>query len=262
MRIEGYIYGLNNEPVKAVVSLVSPDTSVQVVEVLPGEKYFIDAVESDLRALTIIFSSKGYKSISVTGAELIDSGPNIHLEKTNTLFLLFVAMGLFYALYSKKKKVGALTVEKIKPFLLIAGSVVGFTLLQQLLQKLGIWKTTDERTLDAAATDVNSWWNPEFWKSKPLSVSYTSPITLSTAQLYARQIYDSFNWLNDCEECAKAVFKRLPSQAAGSYVSFAFNTLFGMDLLDFLRGGVWPQDRLSSADINEINRYVLSLPKY
>jgi len=262
MKIEGFIYGHNNEPVSATVTIVLPGGDMEMLEILPGNKYVIDYLESELRQATIVFSSVGYKSIQTTGAELLDTGSNIHLEKSNTLFLLLIAAGLFYVLYDKKKKVGALTKQEVIPFIVIAGAVLGFVLIKQLLESLGVWKDKDERQLDTAETNSSLFWSPEYWKSLPPGQSYTRPITLSTAESYATEIHESFNAFNDCEECVKAIFKRLPSQAAASYVSYAFNRGYGMDLLDFLRGGIWPQDRLSDTDVNEINNFVSTLPKY
>jgi hypothetical protein len=262
MKLTGNIYGHNNQPVTALITVIHPNGDVETLEIAAGEIYVIDADEPYLRALQVIFSAQGYKSIETTGAKLIDTGKDIYLRKTNTIFLLVVAAGLFYALSAKKKRVGKLTVQEVKPFILIAGAVMGFFILKQLLEMLGIWKDKDDKALDAAGADANSFWSPEYWKLKPSGVEYTRPITESTAKGYATEIYNAFSWINDCEECVKAVFKRLPSQASASFVSYAFNKTYGMDLLDFLRGGTWPQDRLSSADVNEINRYVATLPKY
>jgi len=169
---------------------------------------------------------------------------------------------LYYALSNKRKTVGALSVQSVLPFILIGGAVIGFNIIEKLLQALGIWKDKDTKQLDTAAGDPNSFWNPEYWKTKPANINYTRPITQSTAEGYAKEIYNAFGPFDDCEECAKGVFRRLPSQAAASFVSWAFNRIYGQDLLDFLRGGIWPKDRLSDTDVAEINTYVNALPKY
>lgn len=261
MRIEGYIYGENNQPVKAVVSLVDP-SGVQVIEILPGEKYTIDA-GNDAGSLKVIFSAQGYKSIETTILQLQSGGSNIHLEKSNqTVWMLLIALGLLYTFSSRKKSVGKLQTSDIIPILLIAGAVIGFSFIKQLLEGLGIWDSKDTKQLDDDAASGSNWWNPSYYKTKPAYVSYTNPITKSRADQLAKYLYDQFNFLNDDEEAAIAVFKSLPSQAAGSYLSESFRDMFGVDMLSWLRGGNWPQDRLSDADVNTINTYMKSLPKY
>lgn len=262
MRIEGFIYGENNELVKAAVMLVDPDNGVQAEEILPGEKYVIDQPENSGNWV-VIFSSFGYKSYKTTVADLQSGGSNIHLEKSNnTIVLLLVALGLLYAFSNNLKAVGKLQVGDIIPFLLIAGAVLGFSFIKQLLESLGIWDSKDTKDLDQAANSGNNWWNPDYYKTKPAHLSYTNPITKSRADQLAKYLYDQFNFLNDDEDAAIAVFKSLPSQAAGSFLSESFRDMFGVDMLSWLRGGSWPQDRLSDADVNTINRYMNSLPKY
>lgn len=260
--IEGFVYGENNEPIKAVVSLVDPDTGVQMVEVLPGEKYTIDA-GADAAGIKIIFSSQGYQSLQTTIAALQSGGSNVHLEKSNkSVWLLLIALGLLYTFSTKKKAVGKLQTGDIIPILLIAGAVIGFSFIKQLLEGLGIWDSEDTKQLDQTAGNGANWWNPDYYKTKPPHINYTNPITKSRANQLAKYLYDQFNFLNDDEDAAIAVFKSLPSQAAGSFVSESFRDLFGVDMLSWLRGGSWPQDRLSDADVNTINKYMLSLPKY
>jgi len=163
---------------------------------------------------------------------------------------------------NKTKKVGALSSNDVLPIILITGGILGFSVIKKILEGIGLWSGQDTKDLDAASTSPLSWWNPNFYKTKPDYVSYTNPITSSTAKYLAEKVYSSFGAFNDDEEKAIAVFKSLPSQAAGSFVSESFLNIYGQDMLTFLRGGVWPQDRLSDADVNTINQYVNRLPKY
>lgn len=262
MRIEGYIYGENNQLIKATIMLVDPANGVQAEEILPGEKYVIDEPEFS-GDWVVIFSSFGYKSFKTTIADLQSSGSNIHLEKSNnTVVLLLIALGLLYAFSNRKKSVGRFQATDVIPFLIIAGAVLGFSFIKQFLEKLGIWDSRDTKQLDETETTADNWWNPNFYKTKPAHVAYTNPITKSRADQLAKYLYDQFNFLNDDEDSAIAVFKSLPSQAAGSFLSESFRDIYGVDMLSWLRGGIWPQDRLSDADVNTINRYMMTLPKY
>jgi len=244
-----------------VIGLHPVDGSFATIQIQPGEGYYLEGDETYIRELTIVFSSQGYASVKKTGSELI-ADPDIILAKTNVIVLGVAAIALFAVMLNQKRKVGAIETKQVIPWLLIAGAALGFILLKQLLEALGIWKDPDERRLDNLSKDANSFWNPNVWNTKPASQAYTRPITLQTAKDYAQEIYSSFGPFNDCEECVIGVFKRCASQATASYISFAFNQLYGMDLLDFLRGGVWPQDRLSDKDVNDITNYILTLPKY
>lgn len=263
MRIQGDIRSKETgELIPATVIALHPvDGSIATLAITPGEFWYLEGEENYLRELTVLFTSQGYASVKRTGGELISNG-NIVLAKTNFLILIVAAGAMFWILRNKQKKVGKLETKDITPWLLIAGAALGFVLFKQLMEALGLWKDPDERRLDDLSKDANSFWNPNFWSTKPTGTNYTNPITLSTAKQYAGEIYNSFNALNDCEECVKGVFRRIASQASASYIAYAFNITYGKDLLDFLRGGVWPQDRLSDKDVNEITNYVLTLPKY
>lgn len=162
----------------------------------------------------------------------------------------------------EKEKVGEITSDNAKTGLIIAGGVVAWVLLKDLLEALGIFRSQDTVNLDNAATDPNSWWNPNYYLTKPDNISYTRPITTAQAIELADRIYDATGWVNDNEEAIKSVFRSLPSRAAGSFLAAVFQARYQMDLLSFLRGGSWPQDRLSDADVNEITQFVNRLPKY
>jgi hypothetical protein len=93
-------------------------------------------------------------------------------------------------------------------------------------------------------------------------VSYTHAITEQTALSWCAEIEDAFGAFNDCEECAIGVFKRCYTQANASFLCWVFVNHYGEDMLTYLRGGWWPQDRLSDADVNQINQYISNLPKW
>jgi len=215
--------------------------------------------------ISVLFSKSGYQDQKIQISSLMEN-PDVTMIPGAALAGLplgLVAMvGVIALSMAKKKKVGKLDSSDVKTIALLVGGVIAFSVIKQLLEKLGVWDSADSKALDAASEDPNSWWSPVFWKSKPSYVNYTNPITASTAQAYAKKIYDSIGVFNDDEDAVKSVFTSLPSRAAGSFVADYFRQLYGQDLLKFLRGGVWPQDRLSDSDVNEINRYVFNLPKY
>jgi hypothetical protein len=182
---------------------------------------------------------------------------------TNNNTTLLLGAGLLLLLSSdNKKSVGAIETKDIKNGALIVGGLVAWSLIKTLLEKLGVWDSKENVQLDNASINPNSFWNPNFWKTKPPQVSYTNPISYQQAISLSERVYNSFNWFNDDEDAVISVFRSLPSQAAASFLSEVFTSQYRIDLLTFLRGGNWPQDRLSDADVNMINNYVLKLPKY
>lgn len=179
------------------------------------------------------------------------------IQKDNKVILL-AAIGLLLYMLQENKKVGKIEKKDIWNFVLIAGVVLSFDVIKKLLEGIGIWKTADTKGLDQAATDPSSWWNPSYYQQFS---SYTYTINTTQAQDYAKRIYDAFGFFNDCEECVKSVFYELRTKSNVSFLSKVFQDRYGQALLPFLRGGIWPQDRLSDADVAEINNYISKLPK-
>jgi hypothetical protein len=143
--------------------------------------------------------------------------------------------------------------------LIIGGTVAGllyFGVLNPLLKWLGIKDDQDSTTLNNAASNPQSFWSPLFWKNQ------RSPIilTAASAEGIARTIYDSFGVFNDYEEQAIGALKSLHYQTQVSYLAEVFFKLYSMDLITFLRGGSWPQDRLSDSDVADLNSYLSKLP--
>lgn len=234
------------------------------------------------------FSSQGYNALTLDGSQIIEDINNgygsvlIQLYKTtydittgagdgsqnldnnkklfgvSALFLL--AALLFLLQYKKdKKKMGKIETSDVFPFLLIGGGIIAFSVVKKLLQGVGIWESGDTKALDQAEENPYSFWNPNFYKQYS---TYTYAINLTQATEYANRIYDAFGIFNDCEECVKSVFGEMKTQSNVSYLSAVFNEIYQQDLLKFLRGGWWPQDRLSDADVSEINTMISKLPTH
>lgn len=134
-----------------------------------------------------------------------------------------------------------------------------FGAIDGILEAVGLKDGKATKDLDQAAADTTSYWSPLFYKSAPAGAWL---LTAATAKQYANEIYDAVGAFNDDEDAVIAVFKRLRAQSQVSQLADVFYQLHKADLLTFLRGGSWPQDRLSDADVNKINTYINSLPKY
>ncbi len=227
--------------------------------------------------VAIKIERKGFKPAVRSILELVQFDyPTIYMQRDNTL-LLVAAITAGVILLPGNNSIGnpaaaAAILKDVrlpKPenkqianamWILFAAGVAFST--YKIFIMLGLIKDKDEVDLDRAVTDPDSWWNPAFYLTKPASIPYTRPISTAQAVTMADAIYDAMGWFDDTEEAVKGVFRQLPSQAAGSFLCAVFLQRYNADLLDFLRGGNWPYDRLSDADVNEINQFVNRLPKY
>lgn len=264
--VEGVIFDEQHNPLNGVrIQLILNATGAGIgpATVLNGAAYTAWTPD-DPESVSVSFQKTGFKSQKRILMDLYLHGADITMEKGEsipiTAFILVVAA---VALHRKRsKKVGKLTKQDLIPIGLILAGVLAFDLIKKILEMIGIWDSRESKGLDQAATDPNSFWNPNYWMNIPAGTNYTNPITESQAGRYADIIYESFGAFNDNEEETIGVFKRLPSQAAASFLAWKFGNMYGQDLLTFLRGGVWPQDRLSDSDVYTINSFVQRLPKY
>ncbi len=147
--------------------------------------------------------------------------------------------------------------------LLASGAIaIGyFGIAKPILNKLGITKSSEDRAIEAAAfKDV---WNENFWKTGGAG---TMLITDAAVKNMVQKIYDYPGWFSDDYLAVKTVIFSLKTQSQVSYLAYKFNQLKGKNLYEYLRNGIgfgaWPGEGLSDAHLTELNKYVLSLPKY
>jgi hypothetical protein len=210
----------------------------------------------------LVFSMRGYKDqiIKVGAADVDDFIVTLSPQGEANFWLVAAAVAAAVVVYRRKDgKVGAMTKDDLIPIFWLAGGIIGFTILRKVLIGLGIWDDPTSVKLDKEGQDPNSPWRPDFWRR---SQNYSYTIDENTAKAYAKEIYDSFGMFDDCEECAIGVFRRLRTQANLSYLSDIFVQVYGEDLLTFLRGGLWPKDRLSDEDVATINDMISKLPSF
>lgn len=265
MTVEGYIFDKeSNSPINnAVITLVDIATGKKKEPLfhLVDNSYEAWAEVPDLVA--VYFDSPGHKSQIVPLNNLANS-PNIYLEKGLPAAALAAAAGIMLFVAKKKKKsVGALKTSDVIPFLLIIGAVYGFNILNKILEFFGLKDSKDTKDLDYESSNPNSFWNPNYWQNiNPSNTGWTYAITEATARQWCQEIYNAFGAFNDCEECVIAVFKRCKTKANASFIAWVWQKQYGQDLLTYLRGGNWPQDRLSDKDVNTINQFIAKLPDY
>lgn len=181
---------------------------------------------------------------------------NTKEQKINWPLIIGVA-GLGLAVFSsgKNKKVSGInpTAEKILTNVVLIGGTY-FLIAKPLLTKLGILDSQDTIDLDNESTNSLSPWNPNFWKTGGAN---TLILTNSAALNLIRQINGAIDIFNDDEAAIIAAFRSLRTQSQLSYLASLYTyDDKPSDLFQTMR------DVLSDAELNSINKYIMTLPKY
>lgn len=235
------------------VHILVPDGNFSIDVSLDPNTYFI-------------FSCPGYALLYANTVDILANGSDnynafltvLTSNAGKTILPLAAGLGLFL-LANKKNKVGAVTKENAMPFVYFGGAIIGYIVLRKLLIELHLIDSPETKVLDAASNDPTSFWNPNYYKQ---FTTFTYSITRAEAEQLVRQIEDSFGPVNDCEECAIAVFHTLKTKAQVSYLSDIFYQQTSNDLLTYLRGGSWPEDRLSDTDVAGLQSFINNLPTH
>jgi hypothetical protein len=128
--------------------------------------------------------------------------------------------------------------------------------LTRVFSFVGLASSQDNKDVETAISDRNalSPWSPLFYKQYGGTI-----LTSAAASDLSKRIYDAFGGFNDDEDAVYAVFYQLKTKAQVSHLVDVFRQKYAADLLTFLRGGNWPQDRMSDAELNNILNYVNKL---
>lgn len=259
-------------PLEVRAEMRQPDREPQVLENVPFVE--ISIVDMDPRLVSFTFKKDGFKDVAVTADDFLSLFSDSELSNGITVVmergmggiapLLIASAGILFLVFRKKKKaVGKISAGDVTPFILIGGALLAFSAVNKLFTFLGIFRSKDTKNLDQEASNPNSPWSPNYWivwKEKGVKWSYA--IDEPTAYAWLEELRDAFGWFNDCEECAIAVLKRCRTKSNLSFLAWVFQKYWGEDLLTYLRGGWWPEDRLSDEDVNTIDKYISKLPNY
>lgn len=119
--------------------------------------------------------------------------------------------------------------------------------------------TTDTVPIKKELLSINSPFSPNFYKSAPVG---SLLLTRLTADNFSKQILDSVGFFKDDFALVLGVFRQLKTQSQVSFLSDRFLAISGYDLLTWLLGDTWPDDRFNSEQVNQILTIVKQLPKY
>jgi hypothetical protein len=130
-------------------------------------------------------------------------------------------------------------------------------LLNPILELLGLSKDAGTINIENENTNSNSAWNPNFWRTQPNATILTN----AAASDMINKIWNSVGYISDDFELVFSVFKQLRTKSQVSYLVAKFQEQKGKDLLTWLLGGIYPYDRYSSSEVNQLINYVNQLPK-
>jgi hypothetical protein len=261
MEVSGYITDSTGRRLQGTAGIMSGDGKEVLAydATAPDGSFTLYPQAGEL----LYFAAPGFVT-KLVPAELASGA--IVLNKPVHLAAFLMVAPVAYALFNqkrkkKKNKVGALDFSRddVKTIFWIVGGVLAFDTIKKILQAIGFWKDEDERSLDMESSNVDSFWNPLYWRR---SQNYSYTIDTPTAETFARRINSALGWFNDDEAAVKSVFYQLRTKANFSYLSYVYQNLFGQDLFTVLRGGLWPYDGISDAELNSINNYGKSLPNF
>lgn len=147
---------------------------------------------------------------------------------------------------------------------LIIGGVVlyfGYTkIFKPLFESLGLSKSEEELNVNKETTNVNSAFNPNFWKTIPNALILKNDVVTK----YVETIWNAPGYFYDDFDAVLGVFKSLKTQTQVSYLAYKFNQLKQKDLLNWLLGGgalSYPADRFSAEQVNQLITYVKGLKR-
>jgi len=249
-------------PSGGTVNLVNVTNGQWMIEPVAGYSYWFQGLPNyggvNIYAAAItqgmqVVLPANFDAPVFTSPTVSQNGMNVYYTIAGGLGLLLILSEL----KNKKKSVGKIEMKEVMPIVLIGAGLLSFDLIKKLLTSVGIWDSAATKNLDAVSTSANTFWSPNYYTQFS---SYSYAIDTSQATALANQIYNAFGMFNDDEDAVFAVFRTLKTKSNVSFLAKVFSDVYHQDLLTFLRGGSWPQDRLSDADVNTINSFLNQLP--
>lgn len=147
--------------------------------------------------------------------------------------------------------------------------ILGFLILNklsqganELLSFFGADTGKTDRAVEDEKADTTSPFNPSGFFAKAGNREMKL-LTESGYQLAKRNLLSAFSPTGDNEAQAIGVFKAFRTQSVVADFCRRFSReMNSADMLLWLQGGRWPDDRLDNDEIAEIVTYVNRLPKY
>lgn len=142
------------------------------------------------------------------------------------------------------------------------GALVFFTLKKGftgLLEKIGLKNSPNKKNVDDEIADTSSPWQPIYYKNQMKKGAVTFYAYAFNAYI-AKQIYNSVHWYGDDWSQAFGSIKNMKTKVRISRLAEVFYELYKKDLLEWLRGETFPNDRFSYDEVEQAIKYVDKLP--
>jgi hypothetical protein len=147
--------------------------------------------------------------------------------------------------------------------LMIGAAIMIYMFGKKAMEKLGVINTPAEDLVQNTVTTSGNPFSPVYYQSFG---SGTLLLTRSTAEAYAKQIFDAFN-MGFGENFPKifGVFRLLRTKSQVSFLADVFQQKYTKSLLDTLHNGTsrfmgFPWEGLSGDELAQIISYVDTLP--
>lgn len=150
--------------------------------------------------------------------------------------------------------------ETIK-MLLVAGTglIVFFTIKKGFtgfLEALGLKNSKEDITVQTEVSNSFSAWSPNYWTK----VKNATLFKVAYTQMLCDQIYNSVSWYGDNWSVAFGAIKSCKTKTQISWLAYQFQQRYKVDLLAWLPGTIWPNDRFSNEEVAQAINYVKNLP--
>jgi hypothetical protein len=152
----------------------------------------------------------------------------------------------------------------IKFYLLIGGGAFilfkGVSFIKGLFEGLGLTSSQSDINVSQSQTDPGSPWSPLYYKNLQRRGNNVVLLTISAADLLASQIYNSVGYFRDDWSQAFGAIKQCKYKTQISFLTERFKIKYNADLITWLPGTSYPNDRFSNDEVNQAIEYVKKLP--
>ena len=153
----------------------------------------------------------------------------------------------------------------IKFYLLVGGGgfllFKGYKFLKGILENLGLSQSQSDINVNTAQTNPNSPWSPLYYKTAQRQGHSVMLYTVASTDLLCKQIYESVGWFTDNWSQAFGAIKQCKYKTQISFLCERFKIKYNADLITWLPGSYYPNDRFSNDEVNQAIQYVSNLPK-
>lgn len=150
-------------------------------------------------------------------------------------------------------------------FILITGGALFvaykvFGGIKGLFESLGLSSSAADISVTQTQSDPGSPWSPLFYKTLQRQGKNVMLFSAASADILAKQIYDSTGPFTDNWAQAFGAIKQCKYKTQVSFLAERFKLKYNADLITWLPGDLWPRDRFSNDEVNQAIEYVKKLP--